>query len=314
MFNEWQYYAVRGIGNMLGHLSYPTIISLGRKLGPLVGRMLKKQYVRGVWHIMRGMNCDKNEALRIMDGLYANLGQSLMEILYTPKLNKDNISTFVTVDNPERLEAALAENKGVIILTGHFGNWEWMGAAMALSGYPVTAIAKNQPNSSVTRFLNENRKMMGMEIFARGGNEMVIAARALKRKKMLGFLADQDGGFHGAPQMFLGKMASTPKGPALFARKFRSPILPMFAIHDEQHHNHVYIGESLYYEDTGDKDGDVIRMTQKMATLTEKFIREHPTEWLWFQHRWSTPPEEIIALQQEKQEAQSSDTGTPEEQ
>jgi KDO2-lipid IV(A) lauroyltransferase len=70
----------------------------------------------------------------------------------------------------------------------------------------------------------------------------------------------------------------------------------------------------LYYEDTGDKDGDVIRMTQKMATLTEKFIREHPTEWLWFQHRWSTPPEEIIALQQEKQEAQSSDTGTPEEQ
>jgi KDO2-lipid IV(A) lauroyltransferase len=272
--------------------------------------MLKKQYVRGVWHIMRGMNCDKAEAVRLMDGLYANLGQSLMEILYTPNLNKDNISQFVTVDHPERLEAALAEDKGVIVLTGHFGNWEWMGASLSLYGYPTTTIVKNQPNSSVTRLLNENREMMGLEVFARGGNEMVIAARALKRKKLLGFLADQDGGFHGAPQMFLGKMSSTPKGPAMFARKFKSPILPIFAIHDDQHHNHVYIGEILHYEDTGDKDGDVTRLTQKLAILTEKFIREHPTEWLWFQHRWSTAPEEIIALQQEKQEAQSSETGT----
>ena len=96
----------------------------------------------------------------------------------------------------------------------------------------------------------------------------------------------------------------------MFARKFKSPILPIFAIHDDQHHNHVYIGEALHYEDTGDKDGDVTRLTQKLAILTEKFIREHPTEWLWFQHRWSTAPEEIIALQQEKQEAQSSETGT----
>ena len=299
MFNEWQYHTARGIGKMLCHFSYPTIVSWGRKLGPLVGRMLKKQYVRGVWHIMRGMNCDKAEAVRLMDGLYANLGQSLMEILYTPNLNKDNISQFVTVDHPERLEAALAEDKGVIVLTGHFGNWEWMGASLSLYGYPTTTIVKNQPNSSVTRLLNENREMMGLEVFARGGNEMVIAARALKRKKLLGFLADQDGGFHGAPQMFLGKMSSTPKGPAMFARKFKSPILPIFAIHDDQHHNHVYIGEILHYEDTGDKDGDVTRLTQKLAILTEKFIREHPTEWLWFQHRWSTAPEEIIALQHE---------------
>lgn len=300
MFNEWQYHAARGIGNMLCHLSYPTIISLGRKLGPLVGRILQKQRKRGIFHVMRGMECSEEKANQIIDELFRNLGQSLMEILYTPRLNKDNISQYVTLEHAERLDAALQENKGVIVLTGHIGNWEWMGASLALYGYPTTTIVKKQPNDQVTRLLNENREMMGLEVFARGGNEMVIAARALKRKKILGFLADQDGGFYGVPQPFLGKMSSTPKGPAMFARKFRSPILPIFAVHDKHHRHRVIIGEAMYYEDTGNKEEDIARLTRKMAVLTEQFIKEHPTEWLWFQHRWSTAPEEIVALQQEQ--------------
>lgn len=307
MFNAWQYHVARGIGKILCRLPYSTIISMGRRLGPLVGKILKKQRKRGIFHVMRGMSCSKEEAERIMDGLFQNLGQSLLEILYTPRLNKDNISQFVTLEHTERLDAALQEQKGVIVLTAHIGNWEWMGAALALHGYPTTTIVKKQPNDQVTRLLNENREMMGLEVFARGGNEMIIAARALKRKKILGFLADQDGGFHGVPQVFLGKMSSTPKGPAMFARKFGSPVLPIFAIHEPNHHHRVVIGEVMYYEDTGDAEADMACLTRKMAVLTERFIRQHPTEWLWFQHRWSTEPEDIIALHEEA-EAQGRET------
>ena len=67
------------------------------------------------------------------------------------------------------------------------------------------------------------------------------------------------------------------------------------------------IGEIMHFEDTGNKDEDIARMTRKMAVVTENFIKEHPTEWLWFQHRWSTEPEEIIALQQ-KPEAHTDDS------
>lgn len=65
----------------------------------------------------------------------------------------------------------------------------------------------------------------------------------------------------------------------------------------------------MYYEDTGNKDEDIARLTRKMAVLTEQFIKDHPTEWLWFQHRWSTAPEEIIALHQGA-EADGSDDNT----
>lgn len=298
MLNEWQYYLLRAIGKGVSILPYPTIVSLGRKLGPLVSRIMKKQYKRAIAHAVRGLECTEEEARPIVDELFRNLGQSTLEILYTPNLTKDNINQFVTLDHPERLDEALKENKGVIVLTGHIGNWEWLGA-LALYGYPASTIVKNQANSSVTRLLNENREGMGLEVFARGGNEMIIAARALKRKKLLGFLADQDGGFHGVPQPFLGRMSSTPKGPALFAQKFHSPIVPIFPIHDEQHHTHLAIGEVIHFVDTGNKEEDIAAMTRKMAVITEQFIKDHPTEWLWFQHRWSTAPEEIIALQKE---------------
>ena len=67
-----------------------------------------------------------------------------MEILYTPRLNPDNIRQYVTLDHPERLDEAMKEDKGVIVLTAHMGNWEWLGA-LAMYGYPASTIVKTRP-------------------------------------------------------------------------------------------------------------------------------------------------------------------------
>ncbi|MBF1347968.1 MAG: lipid A biosynthesis acyltransferase, partial [Megasphaera micronuciformis] len=98
MLKNWQYHAVRAIGRFVCLFSYDTIVKWGRKLGPVAGRLLKKQRNRGIFHVMRGLKCDEAEAVAVIDGVFANLGQSLMEILYTPRLNKDCISRYVTLD------------------------------------------------------------------------------------------------------------------------------------------------------------------------------------------------------------------------
>lgn len=154
MGKEWQYHVARGFGKFLCCLPYPLIISLGRTLGPFVGKLMKKQRERGIFQIQRGLECSRPEAEAIMTEVFRNLGQSLMEILYTPRLNPDNIRQYVTLDHPERLDEAMKEDKGVIVLTAHMGNWEWLGA-LAMYGYPASTIVKNQANSAVTRLLNE---------------------------------------------------------------------------------------------------------------------------------------------------------------
>lgn len=120
---------------------------------------MKKQRNRGIFQIQRGLECSREEAERIMTEVFRNLGQSLMEILYTPNLNPGNIRDYVTLEHPERLDEAVKEGKGVIVLTP-YGNWEWLGA-LAMYGYPASTIVKNQANDAVTRLLNETVKAWG---------------------------------------------------------------------------------------------------------------------------------------------------------
>lgn len=297
MANEWQYKVLRGISNLVCTMSYERILKIGAALGPVYSLVAKKQKIRGMNNAKLGMHISDAEADKLLEDLFKNLGRSAMEILYMPKLTKEFINAHIEIQGTEYLKQALAMNKGVVVLTGHIGNWEWMGASLAAFGYPTTTIVKKQPNAQFTRLLNEYREMVGMEVFARGGSEMIKAAKAMKQKKLLGFLADQDGGFQGLPIKFLNQESSAVLGPATFASRFEAPVLPIFASRKPGGHI-VHVLEPLFYEDTGNKDEDLFRLTEQCVKVTEKFILEHPTEWLWFQHRWNTKPEEIIDLEQ----------------
>lgn len=87
----------------------------------------------------------------------------------------------------EIMEQALAEKRGVVVLTGHVGNWEWLSASFTMNDMPVTAIAKPQPNMDYTHALDELRSKINVEIFSRGTSELLSAAKALKRVRYLVF-------------------------------------------------------------------------------------------------------------------------------
>lgn len=300
MAGEWQYKALKTISKLVCTLPYSTILSIGATLGPLYKLVGKKQVKRGLKNLMIGLSIDETEAMVIMDRLFQNLGKSVLETLYMPNLTPEFIKEHIEIRGAEHLEAAMAEDKGVVILTAHIGNWEWMGAALAANGYPSTTIVKNQPNAQFTRLMNEYREMVGLEVFARGGSEMRGAAQAMKAKKLLGFLADQDGWYQGLPVMFLGQESSAVTGPASFAKKFKAPVVPVFASRKEKGHI-VHILPALHYKDTGDVDKDMFRLTEETVKVTEAFIKEHPDEWLWFQHRWNTKLEDIQDIERKLQ-------------
>ena len=81
-------------------------------------------------------------------------------------------------------------------------------------------------------------------------------------------------------------------GPAVFSNKFHSPVLPAFILRRPDGRHRVVIGEVLRYEDTGDTDRDLYEFTRKMTQILEQVIRENPTQWIWFQKRWNTAPDQ----------------------
>ncbi len=284
------YYFLKTISIIVSCLPYKLIVRLGRGLGRVYYLVAKKQRVRAEKTIQECLGYDEAAAARTIKSLFHKLGITVMEFMYMPALNKDNIRGLVTFDRPDVLWDTLKEGRGVVMLACHMDNWEWLGAALALYGFPLSAVEKPQPNRVYSDFMNELRQGVGQEIFSRDTGEILGCARAMKKGRMLGLIADQDGGKGGIFVPFLGKMASTPAGPAYFARKFKAPIIPIFIVRKPDDYGHLAIvKDPIRYEFTGDQKADDYNVTLKMTQEVEQIIREYPDNWLWFQHRWNTP-------------------------
>ena len=284
-----QYYFFKLITKIVSLLPYSLVLLIGRGLGNLYYVLVKKQVDRARLTIKERLEVSEEKADEIARAMCKNLGMSAMEIMYMPALNSSNIRRYVKIEREELLWEAVNEGKGVVMLAIHMDNWEWLGAALSLYGYPLTSFIKKQPNEAVNKILHDLRVGVGIELFTRGTSETVTAARALKKGKMLGFIADQDGGYDGIFIPFLGKLASTPLGPAFFAKKFKAPIVPIFIVRNPNGGHNTVVYDKFYYEDTGDDQKDMYECTRRMTEIVEDVIRKYPDNWLWFQKRWNTP-------------------------
>ncbi len=288
MSNEWQYYMWKIASRFVCLLPRCAILSFGRLLGRLYYRIAAKQRKRALKQIQERLGLSPEMAEATIQSSFIKLAQTFLEVLYMPALTKAKLEEYVTIENRHYLTDALAQQKGVVFLTGHLGNWEWFGAALAMAGYPVADIVKRQPNDQHTRILNEYRQMFGIEVFASGTGEVISAAKALKKGKLLGFFADGDAGDDGIFVDFFGKPASTHLGPAIFARKFKSPIVPGFITRNPDGSHRIVMQPPLYFEDTGNPEADLYNMTKRITRIIESIITTYPDEWVWFKKRWNT--------------------------
>jgi len=303
---QWKYRLLKGISGILCGMSYDKILAIGRFLGPLIMNRIQKQKKRGISQLMSGLPCDREEAEKILQEVYRHIGVSAMEMLYMPRLcaEKEHINDYVKIDHPEYLEAAYAEGRGIVGLTAHIGNWEWLGAGLALHGYPTSAIGKKQADDALMQIINEYRAEAGQHIYltGTGGYEMIAAARSMKKNHILGFLSDKDGNVSGIPVSFMNRTFSFPQGPAIFAKKFKAPILPIFITRDEGGKGHtIRLGKPFHYEERDDKQEELVYNAQKMASGMERFIRRYPADWMWFQHLFWTKPEGIKLFREMKE-------------
>jgi len=286
--NYWQYHLLKLLSSLVCLLPYSLLLKLGGLLGRLYYNIAPRQRNRALDQIKESLNISQAEAEEIIRSLFIKLGQTFLEVMYLPVLTPERMSRYVEMEGRQYLEEALAKGKGVAVLAAHIGNWEWLGAALAMSGFPVASIVKKQPNDQHTKILNEYRQNAGIEIFTRGTTELVAAAKALKKGKVLGFFTDQDAGAGGVFVEFLGKMASTPRGMAVFARRLGVPVVPVFMIRRPSGGHRIIVSPPLESVRTDDEAADIYRITSQATQFIEDVIKTHPDEWLWFQKRWNT--------------------------
>jgi KDO2-lipid IV(A) lauroyltransferase len=270
-------------------LPYRWAVGFGASLGWITYRILgvRREVTLRNLRASFGETYSEKELERIGLEAYRNFGRSIAEYAVYDKLTFEQMKDLITEEGLEYFDEVRKEGKGAIWVTGHFGSWELAGAYLAQRGCPVDFLVGEQHNLMVDGLMNRQRQRMGIGIIKMGTAAKGIL-KSLKGNRFVAMLSDQDAGSDGAIVDFLGRPASTPKGPAAFALKAGSPLLTGFFIRREKYKHHLVVYPPINCEPSGDKEKDIENLTQAYTTKLEEAIRAHPDQWFWPHRRWKS--------------------------
>ncbi len=221
---------------------------------------------------------------------FRNFGKSLVEFASFEKLSAGKLIDMVEYQGLENLDEALKHGRGILFITGHFDNWELLGAGMAQNGYPVHFLVGEQSNKMVDGLMNRLRQAQGIKIITRS-LALRKVLKVLSDNQIIALLADQDAGRNGIFVDFFGRPASTFKGPATFAVKQGCPIVCGVIIRRPGRQRHLGIIEKPIWPPSGiDKKEAVRLLTQNYTERLEHYIRLYPDHYFWAHKRWKTKP------------------------
>jgi KDO2-lipid IV(A) lauroyltransferase len=233
---------------------------------------------------------------RIVYRMWVSLFRMVTEIALLPrKLRLDNVVDVVAFRNKPAVVRALCSERPVILLSGHFGNWEMAVSIFGLFGFRMGMVARELDNPYLNRWILKFRKYTGHRPISKrgGGGEML---KLLERRGSIALLGDQDAGSSGVFVDFFGKPASTFKSIALLAMEYEALIFVGYARRLE---NETTAGGwprfELGCEDVIDvrehTSADALReITQRYTSALERVVRRAPEQYFWVHRRWKSVP------------------------
>lgn len=233
----------------------------------------------------------------ILKKMFQNFGRTFMEIAAIPRIDLAYLNRWVPVapGSRERLELALSRGKGVVFLTGHFGNWEYISISGALHGFPSLVLAREQGLPRLNRLLTQYRESKGCKVVTKGFAVRELI-QGLKEQKTVGILADQDGGPKGIFADYLGRISSTASGPIGLHLSTGAPILPVFMVRQSGPFHQMTVEEPLVVPEQGTEPERLQAGIAAYLAVLEKQVRAYPEQWLWLHRRWKSCPERRVLI------------------
>jgi Kdo2-lipid IVA lauroyltransferase/acyltransferase len=218
--------------------------------------------------------------------IYLSFAITLVEILYSPYLKKEELINAVTCSNPELIVEKFKEDRGVILLSSHFGNWEFGAISVAIQiKLPFSVIVKPLRNHLVYNWMNKVRSKYGNEVVPLGIS-IRKTYQTLKEKKVVAMVADQRGPREGVRVDFFGKKVSVYIGPAALALKTGAPLICGIAVRGKDYKYKMDLVEISQQNLPDGEEEKIMEISQRYTSYLEKVIRENPEQWLWMHNRW----------------------------
>lgn len=289
-----EYAYMVGMERLVRLLPIGAHLGLGRFLGTLTRWVDVRHRRVARENVAWALGLGPREARDLVRRVYRNVCTNFVEDLMLPKiLKRMKLEDFSVIEGAEHLKAALARGKGAIMVTGHFGNWELAGRALAHVAGPTLVVARQLSNPLVEARARRFRESGGLRVVGRKGALRHVLSH-LRAGGCVAMLIDQNQRAGGVFVPFFGKLASTVPSPASLALKYDVPVLAGYTYRMGHALRHCFHCEPPFeLIRTGDYRADVVANTALFTARIEEFVRRHPDQWFWLHSRWrKRPPEE----------------------
>jgi KDO2-lipid IV(A) lauroyltransferase len=295
--STFEYLLFASVARMLQLMPLGMVRWLARTLAAVIYTVLPVRKKLTLFQLRRAFP-DKGESdiQQIARGSYVNLLTTIFELMWTPRLDERRLREVLRIHDAHVVKNAMRRGSGVIMMSGHFGNWEWLSiGASRLMGFSATVVVHPIPNRAVDELVEGWRRVMGNRIVDMGLSLREII-RALRNREIVALLADQSGPSGALYVRFFDHFAATYEGPAAFALRTGAPIVMCFALRAADGNYDVVQEEVPTSDLRGLTDDNLKELTRRHVRALERMVRAHPDQWLWQHKRWKHAPHDGSVL------------------
>ncbi len=223
---------------------------------------------------------------RVARECYRHLGREGVAMLRLSGLDPARVRERTRIEGLEALERALDAGRGAVLVTGHLGNWELGGAALAARGIPLDAVALRQGNPLFDRDLVAAREALGLRVVHKRKAPRAVL-RSLRDGRAVALVGDQNPLSGGIEVRFFGRPANTARGAATLALRTGAPLFLGVALREEGGGSRYEVRfERIPVERSGRLEDDVRRLVQAYTARLEEAVRRAPEQYFWQHRRW----------------------------
>ena len=234
----------------------------------------------------------ERELRSIARGAFEHLGRVTVETALLSRMDPAGVlELFESVEGWDVVERLRARERGLIMVTGHLGNWELGGAYIAARGVPLDVVVRRMGNPLFDGYLTRTRSRLGMRV-VRDRDAVRRTPRTLRAGGAVAFLTDQAGlNLASTFVPFFGRPAKTPRGPAVFALRLGTPVVFGTALLLPSGRYRL-VFEEIPVRNSGDHDADVDELVKAYTQKLESWVRRAPEQYFWQHHRWKRQPDD----------------------
>lgn len=263
----------------------------GRRLGDFLRLVDRRHRERAREQAVERLGLDASAAPRFVRENFRHYGMVLAEFARLGRMHKSDFERYVDPAGfPEYAGRLLSEGKGLLFITGHFGNWEWSNSLSTSLGFSGGSIARPLDNERLNEYVRGIRERNGMRIFDKRG-AIRKALATLKNNEVVGVLIDQDAGPAGLMSPFLGKPASTITIPVELATRTGSPMVVVVLRRGGSSGKRFtlrYTTTPLRADSKAPPEAEVRRLVDALNADLGSLILEAPEQWFWIHRRWKS--------------------------